>query len=95
MQTLMLLLSLAAPPPLPPGAVALNEPGRYRLARSYDDTLEFYRKTLPRESVRWTGIVNSASVKADHIELLARDTPWSGINIYETKGEVRIYFIKR
>jgi hypothetical protein len=82
--------------PLVPGAVALDEPGRYRSPRSFDDTLDFYSKLFNQGGViRWRNIVNLPGIKAKHLECLRRKTRWEGINVYEYKGEVRLYVIAR
>ncbi len=82
--------------PLPPSAVALDEPGRYRVGRSFDETLDFYTRLFNQPGVvRWRNIVNLPGIRAKHIECLRKKTKWEGINIYEYKGEVRLYVIPR
>tara|TARA_Y100001934_G_C12251355_1_gene725326 strand:- start:253 stop:588 length:336 start_codon:yes stop_codon:yes gene_type:complete len=82
--------------PLIPGAVAMKEPGRYKSIRTYDDTVLYYQRYFrSRGGVSWHNIVNLPSVKAKHIKSLKKMTPWAGINIYETKGEVRIFIVPR
>ena len=82
--------------PLVPGAVPLEEPGRYRSTRGYEDTLEFYKRLFRRTGgVRWHNIVNLPGIKAKNIESLRRKTRWEGINVYEHRGEVRIFVIPR
>ena len=82
--------------PLVPGAVALEEPGRYSSARSYDNTLLYYQRYFrSRGGITWRHIVNLPSVKAKHIQSRVQSTRWEGINIYETKGYVRVYVIPR
>lgn len=99
--TLILTLALTAADPLldapvVPGAVALAEPGRYRSPRTYDDTLDFYQRLFNSAGgVRWRNIVNLPGIRAKHIESLRKKSRWEGINIYEHKGEVRVYVIPR
>lgn len=82
--------------PLPPGATALDEPGRYRLSRTFDETLDFYQRLFNQPGVvRWRNIVNLPGIRAKHIECLKKKTRWEGINIYEYKGEARIFVIPR
>ena len=82
--------------PLPSGATPMEDPGRYRTLRTFEETLDFYRKLFNQTGgVRWRNIVNLPSIKAKHVECLAKKTHWEGINIYEKQGEVRIYVIPR
>lgn len=98
---LLLSLSLSAPDPsldapLVPGAAALKEPGRYRSPRDFDSTLDFYERLFHQAGgVRWRNIVNLPGIKAKHIESLRKKTRWEGINVYEHKGEVRIFVVPR
>ena len=74
----------------------LDEPGRYRVPRSYEDTLEWYKRNFRTSGgVRWHNIVNLPGIKAKHLASLRKKTTWEGINIYETRGEVRLYVIPR
>ncbi len=94
-------LALAAtdlPPeaPLPKEAVALEEPGRYRTSRSFDETIEYYQREFRRTGgVRWNNVVNLPGIKAKNVTCLRKKTKWEGINIYEARGEVKIYVIPR
>jgi hypothetical protein len=95
---LSLGVGIAEPPleaPLPPGAVALDESGRYRSPRSFDETLDFYQRLFNQGGVRWRSIVNLPGIRAKHIECLRKKTHWEGINIYEYKGEVRLFVVPR
>ncbi len=87
---------LPADAPIVPGATALAETGRYRSPRSFDDTLDFYQRLFNQTgSVRWRNVVNLPGIKAKHIESLRKKTRWEVINVYEHKGEVRLYVIPR
>ena len=83
--------------PLVPYVTPLQEPGRYRSPRSYDQTLDFYTKLFKQSDVpvRWRNVVNMPGIKAKHIESLRAKTRWEGINIYEYKGQVRLFIIPR
>jgi hypothetical protein len=82
--------------PLPGAAVALEEKGRYKITRSYEETLDFYRRLFNQTGgVRWRNVVTLPSIKAKHIECLRKKTRWEGINIYEKQGEVRVFVIPR
>lgn len=83
-------------PPLAPGAHALKEPGRYQATRSYEETLDFYRRLFNQTGgVRWRNIVNLPGIKAKHVASLRNKTRWEGLNIYEKQGDVRIYVLLR
>jgi hypothetical protein len=76
-------------------AVPLEEPGRYRSPRSFDETLDYYQRVFQGGGVRWRNVVNLPGIKAKHVENLRKKAKWEGINIYEYKGEVRIYVVPR
>ena len=82
--------------PLVPGAIPMDEAGRYTSPRNYDDTVNYYQRYFRSTGgVRWHHIVNLPSVKAKHLKSLKKSTLWEGINIYEAKGQVRFYVIPR
>ena len=97
---IMLSLALLAPAALPvsaptvPNSAALQDSGRYRSSRNFDDTVEFFRKALDSD-VRWNTIIHAPSVKAVNVTSRDQKTHWLGINIYEQRGEVRFYIIPR
>ncbi|MFC1611954.1 hypothetical protein ACFL6C_13415 [Myxococcota bacterium] len=75
---------------------SFNVPGRYRSSRSYDETLEYYKRLFRRTGgVRWHNIVNLPGIKARNIQSLRKKTDWEGINLYENGGEVRIFVMAR
>ena len=102
---LPLLLALQAPvigafpdakPPIITGAREMEEPGRYRARRPFDDTVEWYKRTFKTlGGVRWRNIVNTPSVRAVHLECVRSRCKWAGINIYETRGEVRLFVVPK
>lgn len=82
--------------PVAAGAVPLNEPGRYKVNRSFDDAIEYYKRMFKQESgVRWYNIINQPGLRAKHLASLRKNTEWEGINIYERGGEVRLYIVPR
>jgi len=99
---IVMALSLNAAPdtatkaPLIPNAVPVQDAGRFTSPRNFDDTVKYYRRYFrAKGGVRWHHIVNQPTVKAKHIQSLRKSTLWEGINIYEKKGDVRIYIIPR
>jgi hypothetical protein len=77
---------------LPDGAEKVAE-NRYRVSRTYEDTIKFFRQTYgPRYTRR--PIADQPGVKAVHIENPdARPGQWEGLNVYELKGEVRVFVL--
>jgi hypothetical protein len=77
---------------LPDGAEKVAE-NRYRVPRTYDETLRFYRQTYGARYAR-RPIADQPGVKAVHIDNPeARPGQWDGLNIYEAKGEVRVFVL--
>ena len=77
---------------LPDGAEKVAE-NRYRIPRNWDDTIRFYRQTYPPRYTR-RPIADQPGVKAVHIDNPdAKPGIWDGLNIYEAKGEVRIFVL--
>jgi hypothetical protein len=78
---------------LPDEARAL-EPYRYRVDRSYEDTLKFFRAIYPPARYPRTQIANQPGLKAVHIENPeARPGGWDGLNVYDLKGETRVFVL--
>ena len=95
-QLLAVPAELPVEAPLGPGATALEEPNRYQSPRSYDETLDFYRRLFNQTGgVRWRTVVNLPGIKAKHVESLRKKTRWEGLNIYDKQGQVRIYVLYR
>ncbi len=78
---------------LPDGAEKVAE-NRYRIPKkNWDETIRFYRQTYPPRYTR-RPIADQPGVKAVHIDNPdARPGVWDGLNIYEAKGEVRIFVL--
>ncbi len=77
---------------LPDGAEKVAE-SRYKIPKSWDETIRFYRQLYPPRYTRRT-IVDQPGVKAVHIDNPdAKPGSWEGLNIYEAKGEIRIFVL--
>ena len=66
---------------------------RFRLGRDWESVLKYYRTTY---SARYTRrpIADQPGVKAVHIANPdAKPGQWEGLNVYELKGEVRIFVL--
>jgi hypothetical protein len=78
---------------LPDEAVKVGE-NRYRIPKSYDDTLKFFRTVYSPEKFRRRPIADQPAVKAVHIENPgAKPGQWEGLNVYELKGETRVFVL--
>ena len=70
------------------------EPNRFRVERSYEDTLKFFKTVYPPAKYPRRPIANQPGIKAVHIENPeAKPGGWDGLNVYELKGETRIYVL--
>jgi hypothetical protein len=77
---------------MPDGAEKVAE-NRYRVPKSWDETIRFYRQTYPPRYTR-RPVADQPGLKAVHIDNPdARAGSWEGLNIYEAKGEVRIFVL--
>jgi hypothetical protein len=77
---------------LPDEARKVGE-NRYQLERDYESIVKFYRTTYPPRYTR-KPIADQPGVKAIHIENPdAKPGQWEGLNVYELKGEVRIFVL--
>jgi hypothetical protein len=80
---------------LPDEAVKVAE-NRFKVAKSYDDTLKFYRSVYAPGKYRRRPIADQPAVKAVHIENPdAKPGGWEGLNVYEVKGETRVFVLVR
>lgn len=69
---------------------------RYESPRSFSKTYDvFYDRYKRSKRVKVHKVVNLPNVKFGHFESLNPKTTWSGFNVYEYKGKVRIYVIAR
>lgn len=70
------------------------EPYRYRVDKSYEETLKFFKAVYPPGRYPRKTIVNQPGVKAVHIaNPEARPGGWDGLNVYELNGETRIFVL--
>jgi len=78
---------------LPDEARAI-EPNRYRIEKSYEDTLKFFKTVYPLARYPRRIIVNQPGLKAVHIDNPdARPNSWDGLNVYEFGGETRVFVL--
>ncbi len=67
---------------------------RYRVAKSYEDTLKFFKAHYPPQKFPRRAIVHQPKIQAVHIENPApRPGGWDGLNVYELEGETRVYVL--
>ncbi len=75
---------------LPDEARPIGE-NRYRVDRTYDDTLKFYRSVYPPARYPRKPIANQPGIKAMHIDNPeVKPGGWDGLNVYELRGETRV-----
>jgi hypothetical protein len=77
---------------LPDDAKQIGE-NRYRLRKDFEETLKYYRTVY---SARFTRrpIADQPGVKAIHIRNPdAKPGQWEGLNVYELKGQVRVFVL--
>lgn len=80
---------------LPDDATKVGE-NRYRIGRSYEEALKFYRQVYTPARYPRRPIVDQPAVKAVHIENPeARPGTWEGLNVYELRGETRVFVLVR
>jgi hypothetical protein len=78
---------------LPGGSVKVDD-DRYRLAQAWDDVKRFYRSVYPPARFPRRVLTNQSGVRAENIENPGGGE-WDGANIYESKGEVRVFILAR
>jgi hypothetical protein len=80
---------------LPDPARRIGE-NRYQVDRSWDETLRFYRSTYSPGRFPRRPIAEQPGIRAVHIENPdAKPGQWEGLNVYELKGEVRVFVLVR
>ncbi len=78
---------------LPDGSKAVGE-NRFRVNKSYEDTVKFFKAIYPPPRYSRKQIANQPSVKAVHIaNPEAKPGGWEGLNVYEVKGETRVFVL--
>ncbi len=81
--------------PLPDGAVKV-ESCRYKSPRNYAETIKFYKRLVgANQNYEFKKIIIRSDLRAIHIKNNNPSSKWEGINIYEHKGETRIFIIPR
>ena len=77
-----------------PDEARLVEANRYRVDKTYDETLKFFRSVYPPAKFPRKAIANQPGVKAVHIENPeAKPGGWDGLNVYELRGETRVFVL--
>ena len=67
---------------------------RYRIDKSYEETLKFFRSVYPPGKYPRKPIVNQPGIRAVHIDNPeAKPGGWEGLNVYELRGETRVYVL--
>jgi hypothetical protein len=80
---------------LPDGATKIGE-NRFRTGRSYEETLKFFRQLYGPARYARRRIADQPGIKAVHIDNPeAKPGQWEGLNVYELKGETRIFVLVR
>jgi len=70
------------------------EANRYRVEKSYEETLKYYKAVYPPGRYPRKTIVNQPGVKAVHIENPdVKPGGWEGLNVYELNGETRVFVL--
>jgi len=78
---------------LPDEARRIGE-NRYQVARSWEETQKYFQASCPPAKYPRRPIANQPGVKAVHIENPdARPGQWDGLNVYELRGETRIFVL--
>ncbi len=78
---------------LPDDATAV-EPHRYRVERSYEETLKYYKAVYPPARYPRRPIANQPGVKAVHIgNPEARPGGWEGLNVYDIQGTTKVFIL--
>ena len=82
-------------PPLP-GGTSIVGPNRYVTKATYNDVLEWYKRTFRRiGGIRWYTVINQPGVRAKHMRSLRKNSKWQGMNIGEYGGRVHLYILMR
>ncbi|MBI5527687.1 MAG: hypothetical protein HY897_15250 [Deltaproteobacteria bacterium] len=86
--------------PLIEKSAKLDEPdpkgARFLVPRNFNETVKFYKKLWRgNENIEFRKIVNLPSIRAVHVMNRSPKSEWEGMNIYEHKGETRIFILPR
>jgi hypothetical protein len=78
---------------LPDDARAV-EPYRYRIERSFDDALKFFKSVYPPARYPRRPIANQPGLKAIHIaNPEAKPGGWEGLNVYDIQGVTKVFVL--
>jgi hypothetical protein len=67
---------------------------RYRINKSYEDALKYFRTVYPPGKYPRKPIAYHPGIKAVHIgNPEAKPGSWDGLNVYELNGETRVYVL--
>lgn len=77
---------------LPAGSVRIDE-NRYRLPDGFDTTAKWYSRVYKPGEYPRRHIVNQPGIKAFHVVNPNKNDSWSGFNLYEWQGQVRLYIL--
>ena len=69
---------------------------RYVSTRNFNETVKFYKKLWRGyDLIEFRKIANLPSVRAVHVVNRNPKHEWEGMNIYEAKGECKVFIIPR
>ncbi|HXN56653.1 MAG TPA: hypothetical protein VN874_10315 [Myxococcales bacterium] len=78
---------------LPGGSVKIDE-DRFRLPQSWEESLKFYKTAYPPQKFPRHALHSQSGVRALHIDNPhPAEDEWQGVNLYENKGEVRVFVL--
>ena len=67
---------------------------RFRVDRNYEETLKYFRSVYPPARYARKPIASQPGIRAVHIvNPEARPGSWEGLNVYELKGETRVFVL--
>lgn len=79
---------------LPAGAVRIDA-NRYRLPDGFETTSKWYARVYKPGEYPRRNIVNQPGIKAFHVVNSNKNDQWSGFNLYEWQGQVRLYILAK
>ncbi|GAC1346188.1 MAG: hypothetical protein NVSMB23_23400 [Myxococcales bacterium] len=78
---------------LPGGSVKIDE-DRFRLPQSWEESIKFYKTVFPPQKYPRRSLHSQSGVRAVHIDNPhPAEDEWQGVNLYENKGEVRVFVL--
>lgn len=80
---------------LPGGSVRIDE-DRFRLPQSWEESVKFYKTVYPPQKYPRRALHSQSGVRAVHIDNpRPAEDEWQGVNLYENKGEVRVFVLNQ